>query len=105
MISYDDITGTLTCKPAGELDSHMAERIRNTIDSEILKSGAKVLLIDMTDVPFMDSSGIGMMIGRYKLMKRLNGRMQVTGMQESVHKIFRMSGLGQIINLRKDEHP
>ena len=52
----------------------------------------------MTNTVFMDSSGIGMLIGRYKLMKRMNGRVAVKGMHENVMRIFRMSGLNQIIN-------
>ena len=97
MILFDEHTQTLTVNPEGELDQHMAERIRNKIDSEILKSNAKMLIIDMSEIPFMDSSGIGMLIGRYKLMKRLNGQVRVRGMRGNVEKIFRMSGLNQII--------
>lgn len=97
MIRYEEKTRTLTVSPKGELDQHMAERIRNTIDAEILKSDCRTLLIDMHSIPFMDSSGIGMLIGRYKLMKRMNGRIFVCGMQAQVQRIFRMSGLTQII--------
>lgn len=101
MIRYDADTKTLTVCPAGELDQHMAEKIRNTIDSEILKTGASKLVFDMNEILFMDSSGIGMMIGRYKLMKRLMGRVEVTGMHENVERIFQMSGLNQIMKVNE----
>ncbi len=101
MIRYDEETKTLTVCPSGELDSHMAEKIRNTIDSEILKSGARKLVFDLSDIPFMDSSGIGMLIGRYKLMKRMDGQVEVTGMNQSVRRIFRMSGLNQIMKVNE----
>ncbi len=101
MIRYDEDTKTLTVCPAGELDQHMAEKIRNTIDSEILKCGAKTLVFDMNEIPFMDSSGIGMLIGRYKLMKRMNGQVEVTGMKENVFRIFKMSGLTQIMKVNE----
>ena len=101
MIRYDEDTKTLTVCPSGELDQNMAEKIRNTIDSEILKRGAKTLIFDMNEIPFMDSSGIGMLIGRYKLMKRMNGQVEVTGMKENVFRIFRMSGLGQIMKVNE----
>lgn len=101
MIRYDQDTKTLIVCPSGELDQHMAEKIRNTIDSEILKRGAKTLIFDMNEIPFMDSSGIGMLIGRYKLMKRMNGQVEVTGMKENVFRIFRMSGLGQIMKVNE----
>ncbi len=101
MIRYDEETKALTVCPSGELDSHMAEKIRNTIDSEILKSGARKLVFDLSDIPFMDSSGIGMLIGRYKLMKRMDGQVEVTGMNQSVRRIFRMSGLNQIMKVNE----
>ena len=101
MIRYDEDTKTLTVCPSGELDQHMAEKIRNTIDSEILKRGAKTLIFDMNEIPFMDSSGIGMLIGRYKLMKRMGGQVEVTGMKEPVRRIFRMSGLNQIMKVNE----
>ena len=99
MIRYDEDTNTITVCPEGELDQFMAEKIRNTIDSEILKKGAKTLVFDLSEIPFMDSSGIGMLIGRYRLMKRLNGQVEVKGMKESVFRIFRMSGLNQIMKV------
>ncbi len=101
MIRYDEDSKTLTVCLAGELDQHMAEKIRNTIDSEILKSGAGTLVFDMSGIPFMDSSGIGMLIGRYKLMKRMGGQVEVTGMKEPVRRIFRMSGLNQIMKVNE----
>ena len=101
MIRYDEDSKTLTVCLAGELDQHMAEKIRNTIDSEILKNGAGTLVFDMSGIPFMDSSGIGMLIGRYKLMKRMGGQVEVTGMKEPVRRIFRMSGLNQIMKVNE----
>ncbi len=101
MLGYNGDTKTLTVRLSGELDQHMAEKIRNTIDSEILKTGAVNLVFDMTESTFMDSSGIGMLIGRYKLMKRLNGGVEVMGMRENVFRIFKMSGLNQIMKVKE----
>ena len=95
MLQFDDVSRVLTVAPQGELDHCMAERIRNTIDATVLKTDAKVVVFDLSEVGFMDSSGIGMMIGRYKFMKRRGVR--VRGMRQPVERVFRMSGLGQII--------
>ena len=73
MLQFDDVSRVLTVAPQGELDHCMAERIRNTIDATVLKTDAKVVVFDLSEVGFMDSSGIGMMIGRYKFMKRRGG--------------------------------
>ena len=97
MLQFDDVSRVLTVAPQGELDHCMAERIRNTIDATVLKTDAKVVVFDLRAVGFMDSSGIGMMIGRYKFMKRRGGGVRVRGMRQPVERVFRMSGLGQII--------
>lgn len=97
MLKFDDASRALTVSPEGELDHFMAEHMRNSIDAMVLKTGAKLLVFDMNDVKFMDSSGIGMLIGRYKLMKRRGGCVRVRGMSEQVARIFVMSGLNQII--------
>ena len=98
MLQFDDVSRVLTVAPQGELDHCMAERIRNTIDATVLKTDAKVVVFDLSEVGFMDSSGIGMMIGRYKFMKRRGGGVRVRGMRQPVERVFRMSGLGPIIN-------
>ena len=97
MLQFDDVSRVLTVAPQGELDHCMAERIRNTIDATVLKTDAKVVVFDLSEVGFMDSSCIGMMIGRYKFMKRRGGGVRVRGMRQPVERVFRMSGLGQII--------
>ena len=97
MLQFDVVSRVLTVAPQGELDPCMAERIRNTIDATVLKTDAKVVVFDLSEVGFMDSSGIGMMIGRYKFMKRRGGGVRVRGMRQPVERVFRMSGLGQII--------
>ena len=97
MLQFDDVSRVLTVAPQGELDHCMAERIRNTIDATVMKTDAKVVVFDLSEVGFMDSSGIGMMIGRYKFMKRRGGGVRVRGMRQPVERVFRMSGLGQII--------
>ena len=97
MLQFDDVSRVRTVAPQGELDHCMAERIRNTIDATVLKTDAKVVVFDLSEVGFMDSSGIGMMIGRYKFMKRRGGGVRVRGMRQPVERVFRMSGLGQII--------
>ena len=83
MLQFDDVSRVLTVAPQGELDHCMAERIRNTIDATVLKTDAKVVVFDLSEVGFMDSSGIGMMIGRYKFMKRRGGGVRVRGMRSA----------------------
>lgn len=97
MINYDEASRALTVLPQGELDHCLAENMRNAIDASVIRNGAKLIVFDMSDVSFMDSSGIGMMIGRYKFMKKRGGKVRVRGMNAQVERIFKMSGLYQII--------
>ena len=98
MFRYDAASQVLTVSPVGEIDHFQAESLRNSIDAMVLKTNARILVFDMTDIRLMDSSGIGMLIGRYKFMSRRGGKVRVCGMDAQVERIFRMSGLNQIIS-------
>ena len=89
--------GNLVVKIAGEIDHHSAEKIRNTAESEFYKSGAKNMVFDFAQVGFMDSSGIGMIIGRYKELKKTGGKVFAINIGPEIGRIFAMSGLKKII--------
>ena len=57
----------LLLKLTGELDHHNAEKIRKKLDKEIISNGAQTVVFDLSGLTFMDSSGIGVLLGRYKL--------------------------------------
>jgi len=87
----------LIAAPSGELDHHQAERLRAKIDAEYDKASCRHILLDMSGVTFMDSSGIGMIIGRYKNAEASGGRLIICGMSENISKIYEISGLAKII--------
>jgi stage II sporulation protein AA (anti-sigma F factor antagonist) len=87
----------LTAAPSGELDYHQAERIRTQIDSAFEKSSCRHILINMSNVSFMDSSGIGMIIGRYKKAETRGGRLVVSNMSDVTSRLFEISGLSKIV--------
>lgn len=88
---------TITVQIEGELDHCSAERVRATLDALIADARVKRLVIDLERLTFMDSSGIGVMIGRYRTLSRRNGTLAVRRPNPQVDRIFRMSGLYQII--------
>jgi stage II sporulation protein AA (anti-sigma F factor antagonist) len=94
-ISYKG--STLIASIVGDLDHHSAEYIREKIDSELIKATTKNLIIDFSKVTFMDSSGIGVIMGRYKNIQKLNGKLSVANVSDQVMRIFEMSGLLKII--------
>lgn len=84
---------------AGELDQHMADTIRSRLDYGLLKKGVQNIIFDFTEVSFMDSSGIGMLLNRYKQVKRLGGKIYLIGCSKGILRIIRLSGLEKIVTL------
>lgn len=96
-VNFEMVDQNLFVKLAGELDHHSAEDIRDKIDKQIDKNEAKNIIFDLADVHFMDSSGIGVVIGRYKKVQRKGGQAAVIHMNSRIESIFKMSGLFHII--------
>lgn len=94
-ISYKG--STLIAGIIGELDHHSAEYIRGKIDSELIKATTKNVILDFSKVSFMDSSGIGVIMGRYKNVSKLNGKLSVINVNDQMKRIFEMSGLLKVI--------
>lgn len=91
---------TLTVFLSGEIDHHTASGIRQKTDSEIIKNTPQELVLDFSDVTFMDSSGVGLVIGRYKLANETGCKTAVTGLKDRDKKILMMSGLQNKIEFR-----
>ena len=91
--------GVLTAKPRRDLDHHTAKPIREKIDREIFNYKPRVLVIDFSSVGFMDSSGIGLILGRVDLASALGATVRVCGLSDSLMKLLRLSGLDRVKNL------
>jgi len=96
-IKIDIRERTLVAVPEGELDHLQAERLRVQIDTAFDRSVCKNILLDMQGVSFMDSSGIGMIIGRYKNTEKRGGKLALANMSDAVGRLFELSGLAKII--------
>ena len=81
----------------GELDHHTALAVRKDVDKLLEDPAIDRLIFDFGNVSFMDSSALGMMIGRYKIMKARGGQMRATGLSEFVKRIYTIGGLHRII--------
>jgi len=87
----------LVATVSGELDHLQAERLRTQIDSAYDKSTCRHIVLDMANVNFMDSSGIGMIIGRYKNAEKRGGQLALANMSDSISRLYEISGLAKII--------
>lgn len=80
-----------------DLDHHTVTKLREESDKLIETGDVRHIIFDFSDVGFMDSSGIGLIMGRYKKVMFLGGRAAVTNVGEAVNRIFSLSGLYKII--------
>ncbi|HWQ75777.1 MAG TPA: anti-sigma F factor antagonist [Syntrophomonas sp.] len=102
-IEFKQIRSTLVVKLTGEFDMLIAEKLRQEIDSRLDSKQVSNLIINLEKVTFIDSSGLGVIIGRYKKISLLQGHMYIVGASASVEKILMFSGINKLIPIYKNE--
>lgn len=95
------LAGLVIARLSGDIDHHGAKPLREAIDGAVIASGAKELELDFRDVSFMDSSGIGLVMGRYRLMQELGGQMWVVNVAAHLKKVMILAGLDRLSILDK----
>ena len=83
----------------GEIDHHKATAIRSEIDDLIMEERPNILTFDFTNVKFMDSSGIGLVLGRTRTMSAVGGRVEIVGASKSIERLFRMAGADKLVEI------
>ena len=84
---------------SGEIDHHLAGDMRQSLDDAILREKPQALLLDFSDVTFMDSSGIGLVMGRYRLLSQSGGELEVTGTSPQIRKVMKLAGLDRLARI------
>ena len=95
--TYD--AGKLEILLHGEIDHHSAVAIRARLDEKIYELRPSLMVMDLSEIDFMDSSGLGLIIRRYALMKKMGGDFCVSNPNDRIMKIFELAGLGRIIRI------
>lgn len=95
----DDI---LIVELVGELDHHYADSVRTKIDDRIDRDNIRKVILDFNGISFMDSSGIGVVVGRYKKIKSKDGELCIVNVGQRINRVFELSGLFKIINNYED---
>lgn len=91
---------TLVAGLRGEIDHHASPQLREAIDEAIFQhENAVCVELDFSEVTFMDSSGVGLVMGRYRLLSTLGKKLVVTGLSERDYRIMKMSGLSKLATL------
>jgi len=102
LLRFEPVMDKLIVRLVGELDHHSAEEVRNRVDDMLDKESYTKLILDFTGVTFMDSSGIGAVIGRYKKISLRNGKVCIANPKTSVKRVFELSGMFKIISVYDD---
>lgn len=89
----------LEARLEGELDHCSAQSIRRELDQMLEDTSIRHLILDMEKMSFMDSSGIGVILGRYRTLASRGGTVAVRNMNAHVERIFILSGMNQIIQI------
>ena len=87
----------------GEMDHHNAVATRQDIDQLIFKERPRKVVLDLSGIGFMDSSGLGFVMGRFSLMQKIGGELVLERPNERVTKIFELAGLERIVKIEKEE--
>ena len=93
--------GALEIKLVGEIDHHSAVSVRSDIDGLIFEHRPKKVVLDLSSISFMDSSGLGLIMGRYALIKDLGGTLSLRSPSEAVMKILSLAGMERMIKIEK----
>ena len=93
---------TLTICLKGDIDHHTAPAIRESIDEAIaVNHNAEIIVLDFSGVTFMDSSGVGLVMGRYRLIAPMGKKLQVDNLSARDYQILRMSGIEKLAPLKQ----
>lgn len=98
-MEYERRGNTVIAQVTGELDHCSAPGVRRELEQIIADPAVRRLVLDLKDMTFMDSSGIGLILGRCREMRQRGGSLAVRGMNPHVEKIFLLSGMNQVIQI------
>ena len=95
-----NVTGeVVTAYLKGELDHHTAREMREAVDNAIELNMPTLLVLDFSGISFMDSSGIGLVMGRYKKLLKSGAELHITGVNPTINKVMRLAGLEKLAKI------
>jgi len=102
-VKVEKVKDTLILRLKGEFDMLTADEFRSAVDNYFDGEKVKNLILDISKVSFMDSSGLGAILARYKKIRQLKGSMVIVGAKPQVKKVLELSGIMKIIGIYDDE--
>lgn len=89
----------VTAYLGGELDHHTAKLMREIIDNAVELNMPSLLILDFSNISFMDSSGIGLVMGRYRNLIKSGAELHITGAPPQIYKMLRLAGIERLAKL------
>ena len=93
----------VTAYLSGEIDRHTAAEMRTEIDNSVEEHKPTLLVLDFKNVSFMDSSGIGLVMGRYKTISELDGELAIINTSPGIGKVMRLAGMERLAKIGMEE--
>ncbi|HUW65188.1 MAG TPA: anti-sigma F factor antagonist [Spirochaetia bacterium] len=97
MMQMEDKGCSLVARLTGEMDLQVADHLRSALDSAMGEKGTRYLVLDLSGVSFIDSSGLGVILGRYRRLAQSGGRVSLVGLSPPVKNVLELSGLLRIM--------
>lgn len=98
-LSFDIINNYMIVKLKGELDHHTSEEARKKIDQKYYSNNLTNIILDLRELNFMDSSGIGLIMGRYKNCADRNGMISIVSTSPYINRMLKMSGIQKLVDI------
>ena len=102
-IDVEHARQALIVRLTGELDHHSAQTVKATLEEAIERGDVNHIILSLKDLTFMDSSGLGVILGRYKQISNRGGKMVVCDVNQAVYRLFELSGLFKILQIEDNE--
>lgn len=102
-VDVESIGDILIVRLEGELDHHSAELLRSKMEEQIIDTKISHVLLSLKNLHFMDSSGLGVILGRYKQISARGGDMIVCSINPVIYRLFELSGMFKIIKVKDSE--
>jgi stage II sporulation protein AA (anti-sigma F factor antagonist) len=100
-VSYEEKGEELVVHIGGEIDHHSAVQVRTEVDERIIATSPKRVLLELSGVDFMDSSGLGLIMGRFALIKKCGGTLALLDPSPAVMKMIKLAGMDRMVTILK----
>ena len=100
-VQIKTVGDTVTAYLSGELDHHSAKEMREAVDNAVELNMPSKLVLDFKGISFMDSSGIGLVMGRYRMFAKTGAQLYITGASPQIYKVMKLAGIERLAKLEE----